>query len=158
MNKRTRTVTAVCILLVLLLCGCGSSTANYKNSDGTWTKISYDSASLLERAPRFSEEDGIITMSFNGTEWYSVTVIDENEKERIECGEPIAESGNIKVYRNLSSGFGYCYVMDLENTDAAYVLIETDEMPGVSGYGSDYDYCISYSVDGVETVPDKEWK
>lgn len=146
-------------MLALIFCSCGSSRASYRNSDGTWTEISYDSASLLERAPRFSEEDGIITMSFNGTCWYTVTVIDENEKERIECGEPVAESGNISVYTNLSSGFAYCYVMDLENTDAAYILICSDDRPGdQAGYGSDYDYCIRYGVNGVETVPDKEWK
>ncbi len=98
-------------------------------------------------------------MQFNGTEWYTAEVIGEKEQERIADGELLAESSNIRAFRNDGENwYEYVYIIKLEGTDAAYIAVNSMDAPDHHGYGTDFDYFISYSVDGTETTPDMNWE
>lgn len=161
MNKIKR-----CALLLVLLCVCcllcacdGTSRISVKNADRTTTVITYENHGILVRAPVFTKNENKVTMQFNGTEWYIAEAVGEEERERIAEGELLAESSNIRVYRNTDeSEYGYIYLIKLEGSDVAYIAVSSMDAPDHHGYGTDFDHCISYTVDGVETVPDMDWK
>lgn len=155
-----------CVLLLVLfcmsclLCACsGKKTVSTKNADWTTTKITFENHGVLARAPVFTKNEDKVTMQFNGTEWYEVKAIGEEAKERIETGELLAESTNIRAFRNEGSDwYEYVYLIKLEGSDVAYIAVNSTDAPDHHGYGTDFDYFISYSVDGIETVPDMDWK
>lgn len=155
-----------CIVLLVLfcmsvfLCACGGNkTLTVKNTDGTKTRINYENHGILTRAPVFTAGDKKVTMQFNGTEWFIATVIEDVELEPIKENKLLAKSENIYVYENPEDEwYGYIYVLDLQGTDASYIAIYSMDAPDHRGYGADFDYFISYSVDDVETIPDMEWE
>lgn len=149
----------ITLFLTVLLCAglsaCGSRRVEYKNPDGTVTKIVYRSAVPFERAPYFERSGGTVCMTFNGTTWYEASIIDRTAKEQVSEGESICESSNIRVYKaDAQSGYGYAYVLTLSGTEDSYILFRTDESPMQGSYGNDFETSIRYFVDRTETVPD----
>lgn len=147
----------ICLILCSVLSGCSNNRIYYSNDDGTVTCISYENHGVLTRTPKFSVDDGIVTMRFNGKDWYSATVINEKEFQRIKSGTKLAESTNIQVFQSKSGGYSYNYVLDLEKTDSAYILISNNVAPGDSGYGTDFDYIV-FCVGDTVTKPDLNLK
>lgn len=160
-NKiRRYLVLLVLFCMSVFLCACGGKKkVTVKNTDGTKTRINYENHGILTRAPVFTAGDKKVTMQFNGTEWFIATVIEDVELEPIAKQTLLAKSKNICVYENPEDEwYGYIYVLDLQGTDASYIAIYSMDAPDHHGYGTDFDYFISYTVDGVETVPDMEWE
>ena len=149
-----RVFTAVLLICAFMLTGCTSGT----HSSGK-ISIRYHSAALLERNPVFTEDAGVIHMSFNGYEWYTVQVISKAERDELtENREVLAESSNIKIYDtsdDTADFYQYTYIFELSEDIDYCIRFDTDDGPAENTtYGKDFTRNIQYYVDGNEVIPE----
>lgn len=152
--KRELWLFVVLIMLVIGASGCTVKVKNikHKNPDGTVVTIRYENGAILERRPVFSNSGETVTMRFNGTAWYSVSILSAEEAAKFESIPAISRSSNVTAYENIASfdpeGFKYQLLCSLEDTDDAYLLFCTNDEPGgLKTMGSDYETCIRFFVD-----------
>ncbi len=155
--KKLTCFSSILIVVPLLFSSCGNSgsSVSVKNSDGTTTKIKYNSAVPLARTPYFTSSSKSVTMSFNGIDWYIASIISASEKAAFDDKELLAETSNLKEYSSDSGeSFDFSIILDLDGTDDSYILFETDSRINSNSMGNDFTTSISYFVDSTQTVPD----
>lgn len=79
-KKAVSILVFVCSMSILLT-GC-SGKITRKNLDGTVTKIKYESAVPLQRAPYFKEYTDHVDMTFNGIVWYSAYLANKSDVKK----------------------------------------------------------------------------
>jgi hypothetical protein len=119
-------------------------------------RIEYENGIPLARRPHFTESDGIVTMRFNGIDWYRVRVIRIEDAEKyFPDEEMLAQSSNLKVFPSYENQeFEYsCVFIPRDGSDFAF-LYETYISPEVRDFG--FRDCIHYYAGGEEVFPDME--
>lgn len=121
-------------------------------------RIEYENGIPLARRPHFTESDGIVTMQFNGIDWYSVRVIRTEDVEKyFPDEEMLARSSNLKVFQSYENQeFEYsCVFVPCDGSNYVF-LFETDISPEARNFGFGFRDCIYYYAGGEEVIPDIE--
>ncbi|MDD6022840.1 MAG: hypothetical protein PUC06_01195 [Oscillospiraceae bacterium] len=121
-------------------------------------KIEYENGMILARRPHFTESDGIVTMQFNGIDWYRVRVIRREDAEKYFPDEKmLAQSSNLKVFQSYGNQkFEYsCVFVPYDGSNYVF-LFETDISPEETRFGSEFNDYIHYYAGGEEVFPDRE--
>ena len=140
-----------------------------ENAEETWfrpepagkdadCRIEYENGMILARRPHFTESGGIVTMQFNGIDWYCVRVIHIKDVEKyFPDEEMLAQSSNLKVFQSYENQeFEYsCVFVPCDGSNYVF-LFETDTSPEAKDFGSNFDDCIHYYAGGEEVFPDRE--
>ena len=140
-----------------------------ENAEETWfrpepagkdadCRIEYENGMILARRPHFTESGGIVTMQFNGIDWYCVRVIHIKDAEKyFPDEEMLAQSSNLKVFRSYENQeFEYsCVFVPYDGSNYVF-LFETDTSPEAKDFGSGFSDCIHYYAGGEEVFPDRE--
>ena len=140
-----------------------------ENAEETWfrpepagkdadCRIEYENGMILARRPHFTESGGIVTMQFNGIDWYCVRVIRIEDMEKyFPDEEMLAQSSNLKVFQSYENQeFEYsCVFVPYDGSNYVF-LFETDTSPEAKDFGSNFDDCIHYYAGGEEVFPDRE--
>lgn len=140
-----------------------------ENAEETWfrpepagkdadCRIEYENGMILARRPHFTESGGIVTMQFNGIDWYCVRVIHIKDAEKyFPDEEMLAQSSNLKVFQSYENQeFEYsCVFVPYDGSNYVF-LFETDTSPEAKDFGSNFDDCIHYYAGGEEVFPDRE--
>ena len=140
-----------------------------ENAEETWfrpepagkdadCRIEYENGMILARRPHFTESGGIVTMQFNGIDWYCVRVIPIEDAEKYFPDEKmLAQSSNLKVFQSYENQeFEYsCVFVPYDGSNYVF-LFETDTSPEAKGFGFGFSDCIHYYAGGEEVFPDRE--
>lgn len=140
-----------------------------ENAEETWfrpepagkdadCRIEYENGMILARRPHFTESGGIVTMQFNGIDWYCVRVIRIEDVENYFPDEDmLAQSSNLKAFQSYENQeFEYsCVFVPYDGSNYVF-LFETDTSPEAEDFGSNFDDCIHYYAGGEEVFPDRE--
>ena len=121
-------------------------------------RIEYENSIIFARRPHFTESGGIVTMQFNGIDWYCVRVIHIKDAEKyFPDEEMLAQSSNLKVFQSYENQeFEYsCVFVPYDGSNYVF-LFETDTSPEAEDFGSNFDDCIHYYAGGEEVFPDRE--
>lgn len=121
-------------------------------------RIEYENGIILARRPHFTESGGIVTMQFNGIDWYCVRVIRIEDAEKYFPDEKmLAQSSNLKVFRSYANQeFEYsCVFVPYDGSNYVF-LFETDTPPEATNFGSNFSDYIHYYAGGEEVFPDME--
>lgn len=167
-SKKTVKLVVLILLAVTLLGGClqkkysesqeealVSSESAGKDAD---CRIEYENGIVFARRPYFTESDGVVTMHFNGIDWYSVRVVCREDSESyFPDEEMLAQSTNLKVFRSYENqGFAYsCLFVPYDGSDDVF-LFETDSSPEAMNFGFGFMDYIHYYAGGKEVFPDRE--
>ena len=163
MKKSIKKVVCILILICsvsMFVTGC-SGKISRKNVDGTVTKIKYESAVPLQRAPYFKEYTDHVDMTFNGMVWYSAYLANKSDVEKYDDYTLLAQSTNTKVYYEKDESDAkiqrdFVYVMDLGGTDEGYIIFIAAYSPW-NNY-NDFDTGIQYLVNGKQTEMDSDFE
>lgn len=140
-----------------------------ENAEETWfrpepagkdadCRIEYENGMILARRPHFTESGGIVTMQFNGIDWYCVRVIRIEDVEKyFPDEEMLAQSSNLKVFQSYENQeFEYsCVFVPYDGSNYVF-LFETDTSPEAKDFGFGFSDCIHYYAGGEEVFPDRE--
>ena len=121
-------------------------------------KIEYENGVILARRPHFTEAGGIVTMQFNGIDWYRVRVIRREDAEKyFPDEEMLTQSSNLKVFQSYENQeFEYsCVFVPYDGSNYVF-LFETDTSPEAKDFGFGFSDCIHYYAGGEEVFPDRE--
>lgn len=121
-------------------------------------RIEYENGIILARRPHFTESGGIVTMQFNGIDWYCVRVIRREDAEKyFPDEEMLAQSSNLKVFKSYENQkFEYsCVFVPNDSSDFVF-LFETDISPEATDFGFGFSDCIHYYAGGEEVFPDRK--
>ena len=145
------------ISVLCLLTGC-TSTMSRSDSTGS-IEIRYSSAAPFQRAPVFSEADGILHMKFSGYEWYTAQIITNKKRDSlVEGREVLAETANMKLYDTSDDSdddYRYTYIFEPDEDIDYCIRFDTDDEPSMySTYGNDFTEGVQYFANGTEIVPD----
>lgn len=154
-SKKTVKLAVLSLIVVALLWGCGCrQRPGEHNGKEAGLRIEYENGMVLSRRPHFTEVRGIVTMDFNGIDWYRVRVIQREEAESYLLDDEIlAQSSNLNVFHSHENQKFYyaCIFSPYDGSDSVF-LLETNTFS--LGYGfKDY---IHYYADGEEVFPDEE--
>ena len=157
--KKTVSILVFVCSMSILLTGC-SGKITRKNPDGTVTKIKYESAMPLQRAPYFEEYEDHVDMEFNGIVWYSAYFANKSDVEKYDDYVLLAQSTNTKVYYEEDESDAkiqrdFVYVMDLSETDEGYIIFIASDSPWNNH--NDFDTGIQYLVNGKQTIMDSDF-
>ena len=118
-SKKTVKLVVLVLLAVTLLGGCVTEKHSESQGDDlvssesagkdTQCRIDYENGIVFSRRPYFTESDGIVTMQFNGIDWYRVRVIRREDAEQyFPDEEMLVQSTNLKVFQsNADQDFAY---------------------------------------------------
>ena len=140
-----------------------------ENAEETWfrpepagkdadCRIEYENGMILARRPHFTESGGIVTMQFNGIDWYCVRVIHIKDAEKYFPDEKmLAQSSNLKVFQSYENQeFEYsCVFVPCDGSNYVF-LFETNTSPEAEDFGFGFSDCIHYYAGGEEVFPDRE--
>lgn len=121
--------------------------------------IRYKNAGVLVRYPHYRDSDGVVTMQFNGTDWYTVRVVTKASAEAFAAKYPLlAESENMKVYeieerKADPMAFPYVYFLDPGEEYPDCFRFESLNGPEEPGYGTDFDANICFMAEDTQIVP-----
>lgn len=119
-------------------------------------RIEYENGIIFARRPHFTESNGIVTMQFNGIDWYRVRVIRIEDVEKyFPDEEMLAQSSNLKVFQSYENQkFEYsCVFVPYDGSNYVF-LFETDTSPEAKDFGFGFNDYIHYYVGGEEVFPD----
>ena len=167
-SKKTVKLVVLVLLAVTLLGGCVTEKHSESQGDDlvssesagkdTQCRIDYENGIVFSRRPYFTESDGIVTMQFNGIDWYRVRVIRREDAEQyFPDEEMLVQSTNLKVFQSYANqDFAYsCIFVPYEGSDDVF-LFETDTSPEARDFGFGFNDYIHYYAGGKEVFPDME--
>ena len=167
-SKKNVKLVVLVLLAVTLLGGCVTEKHSESQGDDlvlsesagkdTQCRIDYENGIVFSRRPYFTESDGIVTMQFNGIDWYRVRVIRREDAEQyFPDEEMLVQSTNLKVFQsNADQDFAYsCIFVPYDGSDDVF-LFETDTSPEARDFGFGFNDYIHYYAGGKEVFSDME--